>query len=72
MSLEGICAWEWAAYIQAADEAAGQGGAEARGLASEAAGAFLAADSGSQDGERDHEHDDRDEGYAGKDDFHGT
>jgi len=45
-----------------ADDPAGQRRADAAGLTGEGGGAVLAADSGAQDGEWDHENDDDDEG----------
>ena len=51
----------WLPCVQA-DGAAGQRRAHAPGLAGEGGGAVLAADPGAQDGERDHEDDDDDEG----------
>jgi hypothetical protein len=48
-------------HVQA-DRTAGQRRAYAPGLAGKGCGAVLAADPGAQDGERDHEDDDDDEG----------
>ena len=59
----GAFAGKWPRYRQA-DEPAGQGGGYAGRLADEAAGALLAPDSGAQDGERDHDSEERDKGQA--------
>ena len=45
-----------------AEDAAGDGGAEAARPAGQGGGALLTLDSGAQDGERDHEHGDHGDG----------
>jgi len=53
-----------------AEDAAGDGGAQAAWSAGQGGGAFLAPDSGSEYGERDHESKNQGEGQASDNAFH--